>query len=123
MFSKYLYIKIYKNAFELLLLNHEASSVKYTPNMPFTTTRLLVGNFNTAVDCLRKAIKETLNNKWGLNTAVILMHPMEMSEGGLSEVEERILMELALASGARKVKIHVGPELSKAEALEHLKKA
>ena len=44
------------------------------------------------------------------------MHPMEMYEGGLSEVEERILNELAFSAGAIKVALHTGATLTAKEA-------
>jgi len=41
-----------------------------------------------------------------------VIHPTEMVEGGLSEVEERVLRELALGAGARSVVVHVGLALA-----------
>jgi hypothetical protein len=35
-----------------------------------------------------------------------------MVEGGLSAVEERVLLELAMGAGARRSAVHLGPELS-----------
>jgi len=43
-----------------------------------------------------------------------------MTEGGLSEVEERVLRELAMCAGASKVVVWVGHELSDAEVKEKL---
>jgi hypothetical protein len=42
------------------------------------------------------------------------MHPTELVEGGLSQVEERVLLELPRAGGAWKVVVHVGPVLDDA---------
>jgi len=50
----------------------------------------------------------------------VLIQPLEMTEGGLSEVEDRLFRELALGAGARKVVIWVGKELSVIEAQEKL---
>jgi rod shape-determining protein MreB and related proteins len=47
----------------------------------------------------------------------VVIQPVAMIEGGLSEVEERIFKELALGSGAFKVVLHVGAELSDSEAV------
>jgi len=43
-----------------------------------------------------------------------------MIEGGLSEVEERALREVAMAAGASKVVVWVGHELSDAEVRDML---
>ena len=43
-----------------------------------------------------------------------------MIEGRLSEVEERVLRELAMGAGASKVVVWVGHELSDAEVQEKL---
>ena len=42
---------------------------------------------------------------------IALVHPVEMVEGGLSEVEERVFLELARGAGARKAVVYVGPDL------------
>jgi rod shape-determining protein MreB len=49
------------------------------------------------------------------------MHPLEMTEGGLSEIEKRILNELAIGAGAMKVVVWVGPELSDTEVREKVR--
>jgi len=38
----------------------------------------------------------------------LLIQPLERLEGGLSQVEQRILMELGMGAGARKLALHVG---------------
>ena len=49
----------------------------------------------------------------GLGLApVIVMHPLEMIEDGLSEVEEKSLTEIGDALGARQVAVVTGPVLS-----------
>jgi hypothetical protein len=40
-----------------------------------------------------------------------------MSEGGLSQVEERVLLELGAGTGARRIKLHIGPKLTQEAAL------
>ena len=48
---------------------------------------------------------------------------MEMNEGGLSEVELRVLNELAYAAGAFRVFIHEGAILSKNDAINKINNA
>ncbi|EDX87924.1 hypothetical protein ADG881_26 [Alcanivorax sp. DG881] len=45
---------------------------------------------------------------------------MEMTDGGLSQVEERVIMDMAYGAGAKRVLLWVGGELSWQEALNKL---
>jgi hypothetical protein len=90
---------------------------------PFSTERLLIGNFTVAEALLRSLIRQLVPKQkrfWSLPPLVVI-HPMEKCEGGLCQIEERILMELALGSGARKVKLHVGAPLSDLEVVQLFK--
>jgi hypothetical protein len=77
----------------------------------FTTTRLLVGNFEEAEKLLTRLVKEVRGNGFFLARPRLLIQPLEMTEGGLSMVEERVLLELGASAGARHVKVHVGQKL------------
>ncbi len=72
---------------------------------PFSTTRLLVGTFHQAVDCLKKGLNELgvigiLKPKPTLNIVA-----RELCDGGLSEVEKRCLLEVGHAAGAKSVNV------------------
>ena len=84
---------------------------------PFTTTRLLVGQFQEAEALFRKGIREVGNGGLFQVSPVIVIHPLDMVEGGLSEVEERALRELAMSAGARNVFVHVGALLTDSEVV------
>lgn len=88
--------------------------------MPFTTERLLVGQFYAATNELKKGIKSNFGNGFLPVKFDALIHPMEKTEGGLSEVEERTLLEVAAGAGARKTSVWVGHELSDHEVVEKL---
>ena len=119
LFVTNLYIQVLKNKFIIQILDNSESRETFLPAKNFTTKRLLVGNFSAAQDCLSKAIKRLVPKKlFTRKKAAVVMHPMEMDEGGLSEVEERILNELAFSSGAIKVALHIGETLT-AEAARH----
>jgi rod shape-determining protein MreB and related proteins len=45
----------------------------------------------------------------------LLLHPLELVEGGLSQIEDRVLRELAVGAGAKKAMIWIGAELSDGE--------
>jgi len=119
-FSSNFYVKIYKNKIVVNNLSNQLPAQMYTPDTPFTSTRLLVGNFAPAMQCLKQAIKSSQSNSWLSGGIRLLIQPMEMYEGGLCEVEERVLRELGLGAGARKVVIWTGSELAKDKAIQKI---
>ena len=81
----------------------------------------MIGEFINAEGLLKEALKKTIGGKWLTPTPTIVIQPMAMFEGGLSSVEERVLKELALGAGGRKVVVWVGKELSNLEVIEYAK--
>ena len=120
LFTNDLYIKVYKNTFEGKNLSTASQWQRCMPESPFTTARLLVGTFSAAEPSLSKLVKALLPKGILKRSPRIVIQPMEMVEGGLSEVEERLLKELALSAGAFKVVLHCGNELSDEEAIHLL---
>lgn len=108
------YVQVRKNAFRLRHIESKKER-DATAQAPFTTARLLVGQFREAASLLRKAIRELASGGLFQVSPVVVIHPTEMVEGGLSEVEERVFRELALGAGARRAIVHVGPTLTDAE--------
>lgn len=53
----------------------------------------------------------------------VLIHPLEMTENGLCQVEVKILRELALGAGAYKVEVWEGEELTPSQVVEKLENA
>jgi len=108
------YVKVSKNQFRV---RHVVDKREVTVSAaePFTTERLLVGNFSTAEKHLKEGVEKVHGGRWFSSSPVIVIHPLEMIEGGLSQVEERVLKELASGAGARKVIVWVGHELSDQE--------
>ncbi|EGV51880.1 1-pyrroline-5-carboxylate dehydrogenase [endosymbiont of Riftia pachyptila] len=118
-----LYIRIYRNRITIQDVESQAiSSVDAVS--PFTTDRLLVGQFSTAVETLQKAIRQ-IHTGWRalLIRPIILIQPLEMIEGSLSEVEERIFKELAASAKANRIVVWTGPELSPQQVMEQTKNA
>ena len=99
-------VYIRKNHIEVVNLKNTKATAG---SASFTSTRLLVGNFPEAESLLIRLVKEVRSN--GL-FAVKVIQPLEMTEGGLSVVEERIFLELGASAGARHVKVHVGEKLN-----------
>lgn len=109
-----LYIQVRKNAFRV---RHIESKIErdFFAQQPFTTTRLLVGQFQFAEVLLRKAVSEIGKRSLFSVSPIVVIHPLEMVEDGLSEVESRLFQELAASAGARKVIVHVGVPLTDAD--------
>jgi len=95
-------VEIYKDK---MILKAEAKTLTVKPKEPYCSTRLLVGSFTNAVDCLKQGIKDIGANRFFSTAPVITIIPKDMIDGGLSEVEQRSFNELGLVAGAREVSI------------------
>jgi len=119
-FKNTLYIKMHANRFDLKHI--ESGKLLSAPSdIPFTTSRLLVGEFLAADKTLRTAIQKLYKGRFFTTKPAVLIHPMEKCDGGLSQIEERVLNELAAGAGARKIIVWVGHTLSDSEVLDKLK--
>ncbi|OBU11755.1 hypothetical protein [Morganella psychrotolerans] len=104
--TTYLYIRLYPNKMIIRdVCSHR--EVTETAEVPFTTSRLLVGDMLSAAKTLQKAVLQLdpprpLWKKLLPQNYAVLIHPMEMREGGLCNVEKRIFRELAGFISARK---------------------
>lgn len=122
-FTRALYIKVTRNAFRVSSVSDSSAEQVFTPEQPFTTQRLLVGQFSVAQACLAAAFR-AMSGKGLIRIApVVVIHPQEMVEGGLSEVEERLFRELALGAGARKAVLWTGQELRSDQVMDLIKTA
>jgi hypothetical protein len=110
-----IYARIYANRIRVRNLEN-GIEVDLRSEAPFTTKRLLVGEFSKAERLLKNGLRKVHKGTFS-PSPIILIQPMEMVEGGLSEVEERLFKELAAGAGARRVLIWIGHELSDHEAL------
>ena len=84
----------------------------------FSTARLLVGEFTAADKALNIAFASV--EELRVRKPKVLIQPLEYLEGVLSQVEERVLLELATGKRGRQVLVWVGPELADAEVVEKL---
>ena len=110
--SKILYVKVKENNFIIKSI-HDGKSVTVKADKPFSNKRLLIAEFTVALKVLESGIKQLTNTQ--LFAPTIVMHPLENIDDTLSEVEEKVLKEVALNAGARDVKLWVGDELSDEE--------
>jgi hypothetical protein len=103
------YIQVRTNQFYVRNIRTKQERVFFaTP--PFTTQRLLIGDFDAAGETLTLALKALGNTSFLYPLAVI--HPLELIEGGLSPVEQRVFHDVVLNANARKSIVWVGHLLS-----------
>lgn len=117
-----LYLKLSCNQMHLTHLQ-SGRTLSLQADPPFSNQRLLVADFAVAEHLLQHALAQLLPKRF-LRLSVppqLLIQPLERLEGGLSQVEERILLELGLGCGARKVRLHMGSELDSAGVLAKLR--
>lgn len=109
-----LYVRLRRN--ELTLRHIESGrELVASSDVAFSNARLLVANATLVTGMMKQGMR-TILAKFGIAPTVV-MHPLEMVEGGLSEVEERSLTEIGYAVGALRVVVVTGSELSDAEVL------
>ncbi|MGL6258680.1 rod shape-determining protein [Vibrio sp. WXL210] len=79
---------------------------------PFTHPRSFVADFFVAEKLIHHGVRE-MHQSWRFApTPRIIMHQLDKVEGGLTQIEERVLRELAIGGGARDVAVHVGAKLN-----------
>ncbi|SDT91170.1 hypothetical protein [Halopseudomonas salegens] len=117
-----LYVKVATDTFRISLLSEPGREQSFRSTEVFTTRRLLVGEFSIAENCLKKAIASVVGKSLIPKSVAVVIHPEEMVDGGLSQVEERIYRELCYGAGARKVALWVGKDLSPSELRKLLDK-
>lgn len=87
---------------------------------PFSHPRTLLKDFIAAEKLLQLAFRQLNQSSVFRPSPSVIIHPLEKTEGGLTEVEERAFRELALGAGARGVLLWQGRALSTQEARQRL---
>jgi len=82
-----------------------------TVHNAFSHPRTFVSNFEVAEAALRHLIYMVIRRRIIVRPIVVL-HPLEKLEGGITQIEYRGLMELGESIGGRKVYIWTGPTLA-----------
>ena len=119
MFTTHLYVRIGINRVQVKNIGN-GESVDLLSEASFSHPRMLIGNFTEAQVLIKKAVSSAKGS--GLKLSMrILMHPTELVTGGLSQIEERVLHELAHGAGAGKAFIWLGLDLSDEEVIAKLK--
>lgn len=79
---------------------------------PFHHPRTLLSDFQVGESLVKHIVKVVIGKKWYTPLPIIIIHPMEKIEGGLTTIEKRAFLELAHSAGAREAFVHEGKELS-----------
>jgi len=103
-----IYVQVHADRFVLRNVD-SAAVVEIRRDPRFRSPRTLIGHFTSAGQEFREGLRKV---RRGLLPPWVLMHPMELIEGGLTQVESRALAELAHGSGARRVGVWTGEALS-----------
>lgn len=77
----------------------------------FKHPRTLLADFLAAELTLKHFMARLASASWFTPSPVVVMHPLQRTEGGLTSIEIRAFQELAAGAGARKVYIWEGDEL------------
>lgn len=113
-----IYVRVFRNRF---VLSIPVKNVLVEEVGDFSHPRMLVGHFQLAEKLLQAGLKKAYAGSFLPPRPVLIMHPKEMLEGGLTDIEERVLRELGLGAGAREVKIWLGDDLD-AEGLKNFRR-
>jgi hypothetical protein len=110
-FENIVYVRVKRNSLRVRHLG-SGRDASYQSAPPFSTERLLIGQFTIAESLLKRAFRETFSAALLKPAPYVLIQPLEMLDGGLSQVEERVLTEVAVGAGGSRIVVWVGPELS-----------
>ncbi|MCF6457297.1 hypothetical protein [Pseudoalteromonas sp. MMG024] len=109
MFSQQvLYVTIKKDH---ITIDNFSAAKQHSISGEFSNQRLAIAHFQTCEAKLKEAISQ-VQTKSLLQTLTLVMHQQALNDGGLCEIEERILLELGLGAGASKVFIWQGQPLT-----------
>lgn len=115
LFSEDFYVQIHENRYVITSLDNPGESRRFPATDAFSTSRLLVGHFLVAETLLRASLGQ-MNGGSRLKSYRLIMHPRDKAEGGLCEVETRVLQDLAFGAGAHDAIIWEKEPLSATQA-------
>ncbi|WP_243470960.1 hypothetical protein [Winogradskyella sp. MH6] len=118
--DKYLYVKLWRNEAQVIDVVNGVS-LREKSNIEFSNDRLLIANFYEAITFLKNLIHKIKKDYRVKRYNSILVHPMEFIEGGISEVELQIFLEVFESVGGKVVKVWDGEELDRGQVIEKLK--
>ena len=103
-----IYVQVFRDRFVVKNMDTGASK-EVSRDMSHASPRMLIADFTMAQHQLKEAVKSV---RRGLRAPEVLVHPMELMEGGVTPVECRVFVELGVGAGASKAAVHEGAPLS-----------
>lgn len=103
----------------ILAIGHAAKAKSGLPNVTiangFKHPRTLLADFAVAERTIKHFIGKVAPSKFLTLSPIVVIHPLDMLEGGLTQIEIRAFAELCSMAGARQVYVWTGSELSNEE--------
>lgn len=106
--SKTAYVQVCKNQFKIYLSHNQKL---FIVDAPFSHPRMLLGSSSIAKRCLCEQFEQQ-EIFTSIKNYRVIVHPQELIEGGLSEVEQQAFTTLFLNLGFRQVHVWQGYDLS-----------
>lgn len=110
-----IHVQVFRSKFIVTNVD-SGESTEISRDQSHASPRMLIADFTMAQCQLKEAVKSV---RRGLRAPAVLIHPMELIEGGVTQVEYRTFVELCLGAGASKASVYSGESLSS----EGIKKA
>jgi hypothetical protein len=95
-------LEIFEN--RMVLTDDEGGSIEVYSQEPFSTDRILVGNFDAASECLKNGVSKLGVSGLFMRKPEWSIYPKTLVSKELSQVEDRIFRELVVSVGARAVR-------------------
>ena len=103
--TQYLYLRIFENKIWVRNIS-TALEIEAESKPPFSSKRMLVADFQALEGIMRECIKHVSPGLYWRSFNMIIQ-PMEIDEGGYSEVEIRSMVDSGEHAAAKKIKIVV----------------
>ena len=113
-FTSILYIQVWEHRIRITRFP-DGDILERTPpagTNPFSHPRTLLNHFSQAEAFIRACITDAIGNHLAKASPIVVIHPMEKLDGGLTQIERRAFLELGYGAGAREVHVHTGHPLS-----------
>ena len=115
-----IYANLYKNKAKICRLD-TGQCITRESKEKFSNSRVLLGEFEIAENFLKNIITELTKDSFLTPSLKVIIHQMELTEGGLSSTEKRALRDSFLHLNSKHIFIYEGKnELSHSEALSHI---
>lgn len=100
-------------------------TITRTATNEFSNPRLVLAHFSEAESLLRSILRDLVESKFGISKRLVFaIQQMERTEGGLSSVEKRALVDMCEHSGGIRVKVFDASEnVTHLRAIAELSKA